>query len=195
MIIYEVINNDQRDNPNWGGKFKSIWQCFSTSIWMLITYFIFQLQTAGDEGLKFYVDDVEANVGKKGIAEKFRKKHGIFTSFYWPIQRAGFEKWMQIYGMKGTAVFENIPFDKIPEYLKKYGPIVIGTKKIGGLSGGHIMLAIGNEPGYGIRCNDPYGDANTNYRETNGAGVLYHYSYLRKHTGESVRVIYWKGEN
>jgi len=148
-----------------------------------------------DKGLAQYVDDVEATVGKPGIAEKVMRKIKFITgktSLWWAVQKEGVEAWLWRNGVKGAAIFResNLGFDSLSEILKT-GPVILGTTKMGKLPGGHIILAIGETP-EAIVCNDPYGDALGNYINQDGRAVEYPKTFLRKYTGEKVRCIYWQ---
>ena len=148
-----------------------------------------------DNGLSLYCDDVEITVGKSGIAEKIIQKFNWITgktSQWWLIQKYGIEKWLWDAGKKGEAIFNenSVAYLDIKSLIDN-GPVILGTKKIGGLSGGHIILAIGYDND-GIICNDPFGDAKTNYKNINGEKVYYPDNFLKKYTGEMVNCIYWR---
>ena len=83
-----------------------------------------------------------------------------------------------------------LSLDDLREKLKS-GPVIIGTNKMGGLPGGHIILAVDNTPDGKFYCNDPYGDANTGYKDPNGASVIYHAALFdAKHPSGPFRAIY-----
>ena len=197
---YDIRFNSQRDNFSFNGKFKGWSQCFSTSVWMLMSYFCKDIVANDDKYLSKYVDDVESTVGKPGIAEKVVRKFKWITgktSLWWLVQKEGLEKWMWDRGVKGNAIFSDCEndFGDLPSLLK-HGPVILGTKKIGGLKGGHIILIIGYENNCMFICNDPYGDAGTDYKIHNGEGVLYSYSWLKKYAVMNkqgkIRCMYWK---
>lgn len=184
--------NSQRDNINVGG-FRPFWQCFSTASFMLMSFYSSKIRAFDDGMLSLYLDDVEASVGKQGIGEEIRKKYKWITgrtSFWWLVQRAGIQKWLDREGMKGTVVFrENVPFGELKGILKDR-PVIIQTYKIPPLRGGHIILAVDTDENY-IICNDPFGDARTKYRNHNGKNVRYNDGWLKRYTGNKVRCIYW----
>lgn len=192
--MHKIGYNSQRNNFDFAGKFPGWTQCFSTCAWMFMSFYSGKVVADDDKGLAQYVDDVEASVGKPGIAEKVMRKIKFITgktSLWWAVQREGIESWLWRYGIKGTAIFrdQNISFDSLGELLKA-GPVILGTTKMGKLPGGHIILAIGETPG-AIICHDPYGDAKGNYVSQDGQSVEYPKDFLRKYTGEKIRCIYW----
>lgn len=194
---YDIDYNSQRDNYSFNGKFKGFIQCFSTSSFMLMSYFSNNMK--GDDRLKEYVDDVESTVGKPGIAEKVKKKFNWITgrtSLWWLVQKYGIEKWLWNNGVEGDCIFSDCEHSiyKLPELLK-ISPVILGTNKIGGLKGGHIILVIGYESGVFI-CHDPYGNARHNYKDHNGDSVEYTLEYLKKYTdmkNGKIRCMYWQG--
>jgi len=192
--MHKIGYNSQRNNFDFVGKFPGWTQCFSTCAWMFMSFYSENILADDDKGLAQYVDDVEATVGKPGIAEKVMRRIKFITgktSLWWSVQREGIETWLWRYGIKGTAIFRdgNIGFDALGELLKT-GPVILGTTKMGKLPGGHIILAIGETPNH-IICHDPYGDAKGNYVNQDGRAVEYKKEFLRKYTGEKIRCIYW----
>ncbi|PKL35881.1 MAG: hypothetical protein CVV44_20405 [Spirochaetae bacterium HGW-Spirochaetae-1] len=190
-----VKYNSQRDNINFGGKFPGFWQCFSTCSWMLISFMAGT--SPGDDGLALYLDDVEVSIGKPGVGEIIRRKYNWIkghTSFWWLVQQAGIEKWLKDFGVGGRAVFRDmdIGFNSIRDLLES-GPIILGTNKIGGLPGGHIILVTGYTD-KGFIVNDPYGDALTGYNSDNGDSVVYPDEYLKKYSADNgrIRCLYWR---
>ena len=195
MIKHNIAYNSQRDNIDFAGKFPGFWQCFTTCAWMLMSYYCDKYRAHDDDMLALYLDDVEAIIGKPGIGEKIRNKYNWIkghTSEWWLVQQNGIEAWLWRQGSRGNAVFRDltVPFDDLRSIIDG-GPVILGTKKLGGLPGGHIILAIGYTD-EGIICHDPYGNAVTGYRSAAGGGVLYGDAYLRKFTGEKIRCMYWR---
>lgn len=196
---YQIDYNSQRDNFTFKNKFKSFWQCFSTSAWKLISYYT-DYDATDDEMLAIYLDDVEASVGKPGIGEKIRQKYKWITketSYWWLVQQAGLEKWLWRQGIKGSAIYCDIKgadrqatFDEIEYFLDEFSPVILQTKKMGGLKGGHIILAVGYDS-ENIICHDPFGNALTKYTDHDGKYVLYPKDFLIKYTGNKIRCIYW----
>ena len=193
MIKHEIAYNSQRNNIDFNGSFPGWSQCFSTCAWMLMSFYEKDIHGSDDYRLSVYFDDVEDSVGSAGIGEKIKQKYNWITgktSYWWLVQKAGIEKWLNSYGLKGTAIFkEKGDFYKIYDHLL-YGPVVIGTKKLGGLRGGHIILGVGVD-GDDIICHDPYGDANSNYRNRDGEYVRYSKKLLLKHVGVKANFMYW----
>jgi hypothetical protein len=152
-----------------------------------------------DAELAKYVDDVEMKVGKPGIAEKLIKKYYWITgktSFWWIIQKNGLEDWLWRRGVYGGAQFDDLkyPLSVLKEKLEN-GPVVLGTKKMGGLKGGHIILVVGyNQEKDCFICHDPFGNANKNYIDHNGNYVKYDYNFLKKYSeiNGQIRCLYWR---
>jgi uncharacterized protein YvpB len=69
--------------------------------------------------------------------------------------------------------------------------VIIGTFKLGGLPGGHIILLVGIDD-YDYIVNDPFGNANTNYKDKNGAGVIYPKELIKKVCSETPSYMSWK---
>jgi len=194
-IIHEISYNSQRDNYNFSGKFSAWSQCFSTCSWMFMSYYSSLYDGSDDKGLRYYVDNVEATVGKKGIGEKVRKKFSWIagrTSLWWLTQKDGIEHYLWTSGVKGQVVFVE-DRKKSLDHLKlkvQNGPVILGTKKIGGLPGGHIILLVGvSEKGFYV--NDPFGNATKNYKDHDGDTILYPFEYIEKYLGNVLRYIYW----
>ena len=191
-----LINyNSQRDNINFGGKFPGFWQCFTTCAWMFMSYYSKSIDATDDNGLASYLDDVEMMIGKPGIGEKIKNKYKWITghtSEWWLVQRNGIEAWLWRQGLRGNAVFRDltVPFDDLRSLING-GPVILGTSKLGGLPGGHIILAIGYDDD-GIICHDPYGNALSQYESANGAGIMYPDIILKAATGEKIRCMYWR---
>lgn len=194
-MIHKVEYNWQGNNLNFKKKFSAWWQCFSTSAWMLMSFLCKAFDGTDDKALAVYLDDVEASIGKPGIAEKVIAKAKWIvghTSTWWLVQKGGIETWLHKQGLKGEAVFHdrNIPFNSLRGLIAK-SPVILQTKKLGGLSGGHIILAIGFTVD-GIICHDPAGDAKTNYKSASGNAVEYPDKFLMKATGTKIRCMYWR---
>lgn len=193
-MIHKIGYNSQRNNFDFAGKFKGWAQCFSTCAWMFMSFYSENIIATDDAGLSDYVDDVDATVGKPGIAEDIVRKTKYITgktSLWWDVQKEGIEKWLWKNGCHGLAVFQERPLSdaSFSELIKK-GPVILGTTKMGGLPGGHIILAIG-ETDRGIICHDPFGDARGNYISHDGNAVEYPREFLKKYIGQKVRCIYW----
>lgn len=194
-MIHQIGYNSQRNNFNFAGKFPGWSQCFSTSSWMFMSFYSPDIKSADDAALSVYVDDVEVTAGQAGIAEKVVRKFKWITgktSLWWLVQKEGIESWLWKYGIKGDAIFRDmdLPFSVLPEMIER-GPVILGTTKMGGLPGGHIILAVGTDK-ESIICHDPYGDALQSYKSDKGAFVRYPKDYLMNFTGAKVRCIYWK---
>lgn len=190
MILHKVVYNSQRNNINFNGKFSGWRQCFTSCAWMLMSYYSKDIKGGDDEALSIYFDDVEDSVGHPGIGERIKMKFKWIrgkTSYWWKVQQEGIEHWLWQRGVKGNAIFQKkIKFQDLYRLIQE-GPVIIGTKKMGGLKGGHIILCVGKNV-----YHDPFGDAKTNYRSHIGANVVYPREFLEKYTGEEILCIYWK---
>jgi hypothetical protein len=192
--------NSQRDNFNFAGKFPAWSQCFSTCSWMFLSYYCPEIKAGDDKGLMNFVDDVESMVGKPGIAEQVKKKFPNITgysSLWWNVQKEAVEKYMWMHGHKGNMLFHDASF---PAYSLssaiKNGPIIIGTKKIGQLPDGHIILLAGYDDHKSMfYVNDPFGNARSNYADHDGQGVIYPYPWLLQYIvykkPDKVRCMFW----
>lgn len=191
---HSVGYNSQRDNYSFFNTFPGWCQCFSTSAWMLLSFFSSKFKADDDNGLAQYVDDVEIAVGKPGIGEAIVRKYNWIkgnTSYWWLVQEAGITKWLNEAGVIGYAKFINGGnYQEISRELMN-GPVILQTNKLGGLPGGHIILLIGMDGDYYI-VNDPYGDANTQYKEKNGKAVRYSKSLIYSVSGQTPLYISWR---
>lgn len=193
-MIHEIKYNSQRNNPDFKGQFPGWKQCFSTSAWMFMSNYTDTINGTDDIGLSKYLDDVEVKIGTPGIGEKVFEESG-FSSFWWTVQKAGIEKWLHGAKVEGKAVFCDcsMGFFDLKDILDK-GPVILGTNKLAGLPGGHIILVVGYDD-VNLICHDPYGDANSNYKNFNGANVKYPFSFIMPHVvyaqPDKVRCMYW----
>lgn len=161
-----VNYNSQRDNFVINGIPGSS-QCFATSAWMFLSYYAPE---------KFKYDDDAAL--KRYIAELTAVSTD--NEYEWNCQRAILQKYMTLAGFHGNVML-GIDLDTgigkcDIEGLKNKlscGPVIIGTKKMAGLPGGHIILGIDNTDSGSVLVNDPYGNALTGYSDKNGASVVY----------------------
>jgi uncharacterized protein YvpB len=191
---HEIGYNSQRDNYSFFNTFPGWAQCFSTSAWMLMSYFTAKITAGDDAGLAQYVDDVEANVGKPGIGEIIKRKYNWIsgnTSYWWLVQEAAITKWLNERGLIGHAKFINGGTYADISIALINGPVILQTNKLGGLPGGHIILLVGMENENFI-VNDPYGNANTKYVDKNGHQVLYSKTLIASVSGYAPLYISFK---
>jgi hypothetical protein len=192
--------NDQRDNYDYAGKFKAWWQCFSTSAWMFLSWLTGdKIKAKDDKGLAQYLDDVEITVGKTGVAERtiarLRLKITGGSSYWWAIQQAGIKEWAAANGVNADIQFRDgtILISSLPTILKT-SPVIIATKYLGGLPGGHIVLIVDyDEKSNSYIVNDPFGNAKTKYLDKNGDSVLYNAEWFSQYInvgGNKCRVIF-----
>jgi len=180
--------NSQRNNFDFAGKFKGYQQCFATSAWMFMSFFSDFFRADDDKQLAKYVDDVCNEVGESGIGEEEAKYHKLSgnSAYYWLVQSAGIKKWLGSAGKKIAISYDSqSTADKIKSALKD-SPVIVGTNRLGGLKGGHIIL-IADIDGEDFIVNDPYGNARTNYTDHNGDSVRYPVAWLSKYlTGHTI---------
>ena len=190
-MIHKVDYNSQRNNVTFG-TFSGHRQCFTSCSWMLMSYYTNMIDGTSDRAMSAYFDDVEDSVGKAGIGEKIKQRFNWIkgnTSYWWAVQQFGITEWLNRYGVSGHAVFaDSMPMDKLIKLVDQ-GPVIVGTKKLGGLPGGHIILLIGYESG-NFMVNDPYGNAMFRYKDHDGEEVLYSRDYLNKYLTNG-RCIFW----
>ena len=196
-MIHNVKYNNQRNNYDFHGTFQGFKQCFSTSSWMLMSFYSKKIDATDDIGLSKYFDDIEITVGSKGIGEKVFKGSGA-SSFWWAVQKAGITEWLNAQGVQGEAVFRDctLGFYDLKDLLD-IGPVILGTQKLGGLPGGHIILLTGYDD-VSIIANDPYGNAATNYKDQNGEMIHYDFKMMIDHctfkSPDKIRCMYFHKE-
>ena len=180
--------NSQRDNFDFGGQFRGSCQCFSTAAWMFISYIDPKFKANDDISLRAYVDDVSDIVGKPGIGEKIKKAYRFISgnsAYWWQVHKAALEARL---GEKVVFRDGDMSEAEFVEAVMR-GPVIIGTNKMAGLPGGHIILATDRD-----RYNDPYGNARTGYRDRNGANVEYPLDWIRPfieyNKGNKIRAIH-----
>lgn len=193
--------NEQRDNFDFKGIFKGSCQCFSTTVWMFLSFFCSLFKAKDDKMLATFVDDVCNLVGSPGIAEDIAKEYSLDVkdnlAYQWLIQEHAIQKWLWSKSVKGTTVLKVdlrtgrglASWDEIRQALK-ISPVIIRTYKMGGLPGGHIILIVDID-GNDLICNDPYGDARTGYKNINGENVRYSIDWITPFTDNHVRAMWW----
>ncbi len=173
--------NSQRDNFAFAGSLPGYVQCMSTAAWMFLSHYRPDVRAEDDQGLAAYVDDVEATVGRPGIGERVRERYKWITgrtSMWWLVHQAALQERI---ADRRVLFNEHFPIEQLPHTLEA-GPVIIGTNKMGGLPGGHIILLVDyDRDRRGFIANDPYGEATGGYRYANGAGTLYPYDWLLRY--------------
>ena len=190
---HSIGYNSQRNNYSFLNMFPAWSQCFSTSAWMFMSFYSSKIKAEDDETLAVYVDDVEDSVGSPGVGEIIKRKYDWIkgrTSLWWLVQEAGITKWLNRFDVKGKAKFVNGGTYFDVNMRLETGPVIIGTDKLGGLPGGHIILLIGLE-GSDYIVNDPYGNANTLYSDKNGKAVKYSQELIKTVCGVAPLYIGW----
>jgi hypothetical protein len=186
-----IVYNSQRNNKSHfeNSKTFSAWnQCFSTCAVMLMSYYCPAFKGDDDDILASYLYDVEDSLNKQGIGAEIRQQMhlnpALNSSYFFAVQAAGIEKWMDYFGRPGTAM-QGLGFKitDLPDMMLRR-PAIISTHKLGNLPDGHMILLVdfdfGNEQ---FKVNDPFGNANTNYVDQNGDSVMYHFEMLTPYIG------------
>lgn len=195
----KIAFNSQRDNDDFGGKFKAFNQCFTTSAIMLMSFYSKQIAGDDDIFLKKYLFDIEATLNPSGLGARLKLKYKWIkgaTSYWWLVQKDAIEDYLHHYGVKGAAVFydDNCLISSLRDFAV-VGPFILQTNKLGGLPGGHIILVVDyNHEKKTLICHDPFGDARTNYKEHDGAYVEYGIDFLKEHiqiTADCCRILRW----
>lgn len=142
-------------------------QCFATAAWMFMSFYDPNIDANDDEGLSTYIDDIT----RTGKAHEFEyaAHFALITKYF---QRDGIMGKLKLGIDLQSGVGLTSPDDL--RALLQSGPVIIGTRHMANLPGGHMILAIDNNPeDGGIICHDPFGNANSSYADKNGEGVIY----------------------
>jgi hypothetical protein len=191
-INHRVGHNDQRNNFNFAGKFPGWKQCFGTSAHMFVSYYVREILAMDDKQLAEYVDQAEASVGIVGVAEAVIRKMPWIpqsgSSYYWDVHKAVLNSLFDRHGVDVQAQwFDAGSWEQFMDDLAK-GPLIVGTSRMGGLPGGHIVLVVGwNDDAKAFILNDPYGNPLSAYRNHNGAGVEVPADWFRVQAGKSTK--------
>lgn len=192
-----ISYNSQRNNFDFSGAFHGWQQCFSTSAWMLLSFFCPKMyRSDDDQGLATYVDDVCNTVGKIGVGEAISKKLHISgnTAYWWAVHQEAIREWIFKAGKKIDVIFEDgtASWNDFADAIKK-SPVILGTNKLAGLPGGHIILVVDYD-GKNLYVNDPYGDATTGYKDPNGTMRIYPKEWIKPYVGGDHLRIMWVEE-
>jgi hypothetical protein len=183
----QIGYNNQRDNFIVAG-IKGSSQCFATAAWMFMSFYTDKYEARDDTGLKKYIADLTANDAQH--------------EYEWEAQRNEIQKYLNDAGIKGKVklginLFTGVPLvsaDALKALLKQ-GPVIIGTSKMAGLPGGHLILGVDVTDNGSIICHDPYGNALTGYKDQNGEAVTYPISMFdAKYPTGPVRAIWFEVE-
>lgn len=173
--------------------------CFYTSALIFLSNWLGQ-KAVSDEYAEEYIDDTEANVGKPGIAEAVMSKFKWITGrsgAWWLVHKAAIAQRLREAGYSGEVIFRdgNGTWEEVSEALFLDSPVIIGTKGLPGIpaGGGHILNIVDEEDDCWV-VKDTWGDATTNYKNTNGENVLYPKEWFRKftETNGKIRIMYFK---
>lgn len=173
----EIKYNSQRDNPP-RQNIQPWAQCGYTSASMLLSAWIKKAQT--DDYVLWLIDELEASVGglRKYVTSKLPWVKGRIGS-YGDAYAAAIGKILESEGINRKVRFaaEGGSFTEIYNALDvEKSPVFLATKIT---DSGHFILIVGYDAKRRIViCHDPYGDANTGYKKTNGAYVEYPADWL-----------------
>jgi len=178
----KIVYNSQRNNIE-ENMLSSYSQCFSTSAWMLLSYYCKEYHADDDIALSKYVETCEE-----------KKVHYPHPSLLWVVQQQVMQKYLDDAEFDGKVIFKDgdWPIADLYDTVEKT-PVIIGTKKLATLPNGHIILLVDIVGVESFDVNDPFGDANTDYKDHNGDSVIYTLDFLRPHidTGNGkCRIIY-----
>ena len=160
-------------------------QCFATSAWMFLSWYApDHYKVNDDKGLMQYVEDITASAAS--------------DEYEWSRHQYMIQKYLTSAGVKGSVKLgidlnTGKPTCHIEglKALLSCGPVIIGTKKMAGLPGGHLILGVDNAD-TGIICNDPYGNALTGYSDKNGSGVIYPISMFDAQYPDMIRTMWFE---
>ena len=99
------------------------------------------------------------------------------SGYFWVVQEAGIQKWLDKVGKEYYATWvEGGSYEQLIKALEE-NPVIFGTKKLGRLKGGHIIL-LNEHVNYYFHVNDPYGDARIDYKNISGGNIVYTEDFL-----------------
>lgn len=177
-ILSRVVYDTQRDN-----EIDPLRTCFPTSIAMVLRS-LEDKKNGGRGRRRFTQGTLETNITKE--LQDNRKAYtkitislvGQIVAKLFPRYVFGFWVWY-INGLPGfKAEFKRMTPGQIRVHLgQNETPVIVGTKLTGG---GHIIVVKGFRKELQLICNDPYGDANSNYKNHDGESVAYYDYQLPK---------------
>lgn len=188
-VMRNITWNDQRNNKSHfenAKTFSAFNQCFSSDAVMLMSFYCDKIKGDDDLFLAKYLWDIEDSLNKNGLGAQVREqKHldpNTKSSYFFAVQAAGITHYLNNYGIAGQAlVKEFFPISDVPECVAER-PTIIGTHYLGKLPDGHMILLVDYDPvTKSYKTNDSFGDARTNYKVTNGNGVMYGHDFLKPH--------------
>lgn len=178
MKILNTKWDSQRDN-----KIDPYKTCFPTSIAALLRT-LEQLIFGGKGRDRFLREDsedilIQELVDNRSFYTRMSiKVAGSWAARYYPRYVWAWWRWYINNKCPGyVARFKVVTQEFLKMHVDAYGlPVIIGTKLT---ASGHIVMMIGSDQN-GFHCNDPYGNANNNYKDQNGFEVYYRDSMLPK---------------
>lgn len=181
----KIPYNSQRDN--YGFKTLGAWsQCFSTSSCMFLSYYI--PEPTNDAFVKAFIERIDLAINPKAdLGAKIKQAYSWITkdmTLWWLSQKVAIESYLAKHNISPTLTFRESDgtFEELIAALKK-GPVIVGTNKLGGLPNGHIILLVDYEDK--TKCfiaKDPFGNAYSGYKDTNGDNVCYPVEWFKNYT-------------
>lgn len=181
--------NDQRNNKSFfdnAHSFSAYNQCFSSDAIMLMSMYCDKIKGNDDVFLAKYLFDIEDSLNKNGLGAKVREEKHLDpktkSSYFFAVQAAGITFYLNQFGVSGKAIVkEFFPISEVPQCVTNR-PTIIGTHYLGKLPDGHmILLADYDSIKKEYKTYDSFGDARTDYKVTNGDGVMYGHDFLKPH--------------
>lgn len=195
----QVTYNSQRNNKSvfaGAGKFSAWNQCFTSCAVMLMSYYCEDIKGDDDDFLARYLFDIEDSLNKNGLGAEVAEHNHLTgnSSYYFIVQAEGITQYLKNHGCDGEAFFKVIRIDDLPALVQS-GPVIVGTDKLGGLPGGHmILLCDVQDEGKSFIVNDPFGNAYSKYVDTDGDGILYKFDDFKnklKPGNGKCNVLFW----
>lgn len=163
-IVPNLTYYTQRNN--WGDSYS---ECFPTS--MVMAMVNNGVEKVDPTLRKFMIDDLFAHF----IELTYRSKE---AKYYWDKEKDSCIKWLNKSpyfnnsSKHYVAWIEGATYEQICKEIDEGYTVVLGTYKLGGLKGGHVLTVVGYDENRNFILYDPFGDPNTNYKSKNGKGVL-----------------------
>jgi hypothetical protein len=183
-------HNSQGNNINFDKEISGWIQCFATSDWMFLSYLTDGYYDINDDvGIARFLTTLLTGGEDVGAEPRpIPKNHD--EMFLWSKNFDMIKKYLLIAGCNKKIEYSGdngFSFDQIYGILKSR-PMIIGTYKIGGLPGGHIIVADHIDPNGDIVVKDPAGDARMNYKAGSGDGAVYPLQMCKDHFGQNGKI-------
>lgn len=197
-IIMGMFYRNQRLNTFWGKILRATITCFYTSMCIMLTRWYGE-DAVKDDFVQKYMDETEAMVGTKGVAEQVMAKFPWIngrSGAWWLVHEEAAKQYLKKFGL--SAEFKEISLDELFHVVKKNVPVVIGTVLT---HQGHIVCVSGAKIENSIRSwliMDPWGEwdpaAKKYINFTNGNGYWISDDEIRPYVGnkkgQKIKAIY-----